>query len=61
MSDTNKRLYLAMVWPNGPDKPGERVSVLAKDRKEARRLLEDAYGKGNVFGLHNPDEANEIR
>jgi hypothetical protein len=61
MSDANKRLYLAIVWRNGPDKPGERVSVLAKDLKEARRLLEEAYGKGNVFNLHNPDDAKKIR
>jgi hypothetical protein len=49
MCDTNERLYLAMVWRNGPDKPGERVSVLAKNLEEAERLLEEAYGKGNVF------------
>lgn len=61
MSETDKRLYLAMVWRNGPDKPGERVSVLAKDLKEARRLLEYEYGKGNVFYLRNPDDANKIR
>jgi hypothetical protein len=31
--------------------------VLAKDLTEARRLLEDEYGKGNIFDLHNPDDA----
>ena len=61
MSDTNKRLYLAMLWRNGPDKPGERVSVLAKELHEARRLLEKVYGKDNVFNLHNPEDAKKIR
>ena len=61
MSDTDKRVYLAMVWRNGPEKPGERVSVLAKDLHEARRLLEEAYGKGNVFYLRNPEDAEKIR
>ena len=50
-----------MIWPNGRDKPGLRVSVLAKDLTEARRLLDDAYGKGNVFDLHTPDDAKKIR
>jgi hypothetical protein len=57
----NKRLYLAMAWPNGPDKPGERVSVLAKNLDEAKRLLEDTYGKGNIFYLRNPDDAKKTR
>jgi len=61
MNDSNERLFVAMVWRDGPDKPGERVSVLAKDLHEAKRLLEDTYGKGNVFDLHNPDDANKIR
>jgi len=61
MSDANKRPYLATAWPNGPDKPGDRVSVLAKDIDEARRLSEDACGKGNIFNLHNPDDAKKIR
>ena len=50
-----------MVWRDGPEKPGERVSVLAKDLDEARRLLEEAHGKGNVFNLYNPDDAKKVR
>ena len=61
VSDTEKQLYLAMAWPDGPDKPGQRVSVFAKDHAEAKRLLEDAHGKGNVFYVRNPEDAKKIR
>lgn len=57
----NKRLYRAIVWGQDPNKPGERVSVLAEDLDEAKRQLEKNYGEGNVFDLHNVEDADKPR
>jgi hypothetical protein len=55
------KTYKAMVWPNGPDEPGRRVSVQANSLEEAREQLEAEYGEGSVFDLHNEDDAARPR
>lgn len=55
------KIYKAMIWKDGPDEPGQRVSIEANSLDEAQRLLEDEYGKGSVFGLHNEADADRPR
>lgn len=58
---SEKRLYRAIVWGQNPDQPGERVSVFADDLDDAMKLLEEKYGKGNIFDLHNEQDAEKPR
>lgn len=51
--------YIGMIWIQ--DKPGKRVSALANSLKEPRAKLEAEYGKGNVFDLHNREDAAQQR
>jgi hypothetical protein len=59
--DRNEKRYLAMVWVRDSDRPGQRVSVLAESLGEAKRKLEAEYGEGNVFDLHNEEDAARPR
>ena len=38
------KIYKAIIWMEDPDKPGERVSILAENLDEAKRHLEEEYG-----------------
>ena len=53
------KLYKAMVWVE--DQPGQRVSVRAESLDEAKKSLEARYGEGNVFDLHNEEDAARPR
>jgi hypothetical protein len=55
--NSNEKLYLAMIWVQGYDRPGTRVSVVAHNLDEAKEKLEAEYGEGNIFDLHNEDDA----
>jgi hypothetical protein len=57
----NMKVYRAMVWSDGPDQPGRRVSVMAVSLDHARQQLEAEYGQGSVFDLHNDDDAARPR
>ncbi|TDU80860.1 hypothetical protein EI77_00160 [Prosthecobacter fusiformis] len=59
--DTHKRLFHAIVWRHEPDQVGERVTTYAEDVMAAKRLLEEKYGKGCVFDLHNASDAEKPR
>jgi hypothetical protein len=59
--DRNEKLYRAMIWIRDSDRPGQRVSVFAKNLKEAKERLEAEYGEGNVFNLHNEEDAARPR
>lgn len=50
-----------MIWVRDSDRPGLRVSVLAENLKEAKEKLEAEYGEGNVFDLHNEEDAARPR
>ena len=58
---TKERLYCAIIWVKGSDRAGERVTVYALSLADAQERLELRYGKGNVFDLHNPDDADKPR
>jgi hypothetical protein len=53
--------YQAVIWTKDSSSPGKRVAVLATSLDDARRRLEDEYGVGTVFDLHNAEEANKPR
>jgi len=55
------KLYKAIIWDADPNVPGKRVTVHASDLDEAKRKLEDEYGEGRVFNLHNEEDANSPR
>ena len=59
--DRNLKLYRAMIWVRDSDRPGQRVSVFAENLKEAKEKLEEEYGEGNVFDLHNEEDAARPR
>jgi hypothetical protein len=59
--DRSVKLYLAMVWVSGSNRPGQRVSVHAESLGEAKKKLEAEYGEGNVFDLHNEEDAARPR
>jgi hypothetical protein len=50
-----------MIWIRDSGGPGQRVSVLAENLKEAKEKLEAEYGEGNVFDLHNEEDAARPR
>ena len=53
--------YQAIVWKDGSDRPGQRVSVVAETLEDAKEKLEAEYGAGNVFDLHNAEDATRPR
>jgi len=55
------RLYHAMVWQQAANSTGLRVAVCAEDLNEASTKLEAKYGSGNVFNLHNREDAESPR
>jgi hypothetical protein len=57
----NPKLYKAMIWVDASDKPGQRVSVTAESIAEAKHKLEAQYGAGNVYNLHNEEDAARPR
>ncbi|HMJ44838.1 MAG TPA: hypothetical protein VK522_21445 [Pseudolabrys sp.] len=59
--DRNVRLYHAMIWIRDSDRPGQHATVLAEGLKEAKEKLEAEYGEGNVFDLHNEEDAAQPR
>jgi hypothetical protein len=55
------KVYKAIIWDTDQSRPGKRVSVLAKDLGAAKEKLEEEYGKGCVFDLHNEEESSRLR
>ena len=55
------REYVAIIWTSDPNRPGQRVSVLAKSLADAKKKLEAEYGEGNVHDLHNEEDAKKLR
>ncbi|MCP3059599.1 hypothetical protein LXT21_12505 [Myxococcus sp. K38C18041901] len=61
MAQKKLKEYRAIIEYGDPNRPDLRVTVMAVDGEEAFNLLEEKYGKGTVFDLHNEEEANTIR
>jgi hypothetical protein len=59
--DRTMKTYKAMVWDKDPKKPGKRVTVTADNLEDAKKKLEEKHGTGNVYNLHNEDDASRPR
>jgi hypothetical protein len=55
------KTYKAMIWEDDQHKPGRRVSIIAESLDDAMKQLEEEYGKGHVFNLHNEEDAARPR
>jgi hypothetical protein len=55
------KMYKAMIWSDDPNKPGQRVSVLAESHEAVQKQLEAEHGEGHVFDLHNEEDAARPR
>jgi hypothetical protein len=55
------KLYHAIVWTSPSNSMGKRVDVLAKTLAEAKAELEKKYGVGNIYDLHNKEDAAKPR
>ncbi len=53
--------YEAIIWVQGSDDAGRRVSVEAESLEQAKAELEVQYGEGNVFNLHSEGDASRPR
>lgn len=53
--------YEAVIWTNDPTVPGKRATIFAEGSSAARKLLEEIYGEGNVFNVHNEEDAAKPR
>ena len=55
------REYAAIILRD--DLPGKRLNVTVKavGLREAKQLLEVEYGVGNVYNLHNEEDADRPR
>jgi hypothetical protein len=55
------KLYQAIIWLQNQDAVGLRVELLAENLANARKKLEAKHGKGNVYNLHNKEDADNPR
>lgn len=55
------RTYKAIIWDDDPQKPGQRVALLAENLDEAMKKLEEKYGEGRVYALYNEEDAARPR
>jgi hypothetical protein len=55
------KTYKAIVWESDPQKPGQRVTVMAESLDDAKKQLEVTYGEGCVISLYNEDDAARPR
>jgi hypothetical protein len=53
--------YDAIIWPEDPIQPGERITIIANSVDEARAKIEEQYGKGRVYTVKNKEEASRPR
>ena len=59
MPPEKTRIYEAIVWVG--DRPGQRLTLEARDGDEAMKYLHDKFGQDIVFTLHNEEDANRPR
>ena len=55
------RPYRAVVWQQGPDTVGVRITVMAEDLEDAERKLKQQYGESVVYTLYNEEDADKAR
>lgn len=55
------REYHAIVWIQGTDRAGERVTLFANNLDEATEQLKRKYGDRTMFSLYNEEDAEKSR
>jgi len=60
MGEQKTREYQALVWVEGQDR-GERLSLFATSLDDARRQLEERYGREIKSSIWNEDDAAKPR
>jgi hypothetical protein len=56
----SQKTYIAVIWET-PTSVGKRVTVVAESLDDALLKLEEEFGKGKVFNLHNEIDASMPR
>lgn len=56
---TKRNTYKALIWQAESELSGKRVTVIAESIEQARLKLQEKYGRGAIFDLH--DEAKPSR
>jgi hypothetical protein len=56
---SKRNSYKALIWQAESEATGKRVTVMAESLEQARLKLEEKYGHGSIFDLH--DETNTSR
>jgi hypothetical protein len=56
----SQKTYIAVIW-EPPTSVGKRVTVVAESLDDALLKLEEEFGKGKVFNLHNEIDASMPR
>ena len=56
----SKRLYCGVIWCKD-DQPGARFEIYAAELDDAKRLMEERFGVGHTYTLHNPEDAEKPR
>jgi hypothetical protein len=59
--NTRLREFKAIVWAGSPETPGQRLSVWARGREEARRLIEDQHGPEIMAFLTDEEDVERTR
>jgi hypothetical protein len=59
--DRELRPYRAMIWGRDPAAVGTRTTVMACDLADARRKLEEQFGKDNMFYVYNEEGLDRSR
>ncbi|MCB9688324.1 MAG: hypothetical protein H6735_25015 [Alphaproteobacteria bacterium] len=49
------------MWTKDSEKPGQRVTVRARNLDEARKLVEEQFGKEITCSIWNEEDANRTR
>ena len=61
MKPGDLREYLAIVWTDGPTRPGERVTLLGASLEDASKQITDKYGPNITCSLWNEEDAAKPR
>ena len=51
--------YVGYIWIG--DKPGLRLSIMARSSTEAMELVEAEFGAGHPYSIHNEEDASRPR
>ena len=56
--DDDSTIYHAIAWMKECDRPGDRVTVVARNGDDAKKQLKEKYGTDMIVSLWNEEDAN---